>query len=65
ERWGESGVAVVVPRNREEFNAADLIAFCQDNLARYKIPKRAVLWDELPRNAAGKVLKRLLRDEIV
>lgn len=65
ERWGESGVAVVVPRSREEFNAEDLIAFCQDNLARYKIPKRAVLWEELPRNAAGKVLKRLLRDEIV
>ena len=64
ERWGESGVAVVVPRDPQTFDPEDVIAFCQDKLARYKIPKQAVVRAELPRNAAGKVLKRVLKDEI-
>ncbi|MDF1595927.1 MAG: long-chain fatty acid--CoA ligase [Acidimicrobiia bacterium] len=64
ERWGESGLAVVVPRNPDAFDPADIIHFCDDKLARYKIPKRAVAVDELPRNAAGKVLKRQLRQEL-
>jgi fatty-acyl-CoA synthase len=64
ERWGESGLAVVVPRHPEAFDPTEIIRFCDDKLARYKIPKRAVAVDELPRNAAGKVLKRQLREEL-
>ncbi len=45
----------------ERFDAAELIRFCDEKLARYKIPKGAVIAEELPRNAAGKVLKRNLR----
>jgi fatty-acyl-CoA synthase len=62
DKWGESGMAVVVPRDADAFDADDLIAFCDGKLARYKIPKAAVTTDELPRNAAGKVLKRELRE---
>ena len=64
DRWGESGLAVVVPRDADTFDPADIIHFCDDKLARYKIPKRAIAVDELPRNAAGKVLKRRLREEL-
>lgn len=64
DRWGESGVAVVVPRDPRAFAADDLLAFCHGKLAAYKIPRRVVLWEELPRNAAGKVLKRELKAEI-
>lgn len=64
ERWGEVGLAVVVPRDRASFDPDDLIDFCDGKLARYKIPKRVTTIDELPRNAAGKVLKRELRDEL-
>jgi len=64
ERWGEVGIAVVVPRDVDVFEAAELLAFCGGKLARYKIPKRAVTVEELPRNAAGKVLKRQLKDEL-
>jgi len=63
-RWGEVGVAVVVPRDTKVFDADELLGFCDGRLARYKIPKRAVVVDELPRNAAGKVLKRVLRDTL-
>ena len=60
ERWGEVGMAVVVPREADSLDEDDLIAFCADKLAKYKIPKLVTAIDELPRNAAGKVLKREL-----
>jgi len=61
ERWGEAGVAVVVPRDPATFDATELLAFLEGRLARYKHPKRVIVVDELPRNAAGKVLRRQLR----
>ena len=41
---------------------AELIAFCGDRLARFKLPTRLEFVDALPRNATGKVLKFELRD---
>ncbi len=64
ERWGEVGMAVVVPRDAAGFDAAEILAFCDDKLARYKIPKQVATVGELPRNAAGKVLKRELRESL-
>ncbi len=64
ERWGEVPMAIVVTRPGMTSSAQDLIAFCEDKLARYKIPKSVQFADTLPRNAAGKVLKRLLRERI-
>ncbi len=64
ERWGEAGLAIVVPRDPAGFDAEELLQFCDEKLARYKIPKQVVMAKELPRNAAGKVLKRTLRDEL-
>jgi len=61
ERWGESGVAVVVPRDASSFDPAGLIGFLDGKVARYKVPARVEVAAELPRNAAGKVLKRELR----
>ena len=43
----------------------ELIAHCKDSLASYKKPKQVVFVDELPRNAAGKILKRELRDDVI
>ncbi|MFZ0493818.1 MAG: long-chain fatty acid--CoA ligase [Acidimicrobiia bacterium] len=60
DRWGEVGLAIIVPRDENSFDPDDVIAFCEGKLARYKIPKHIVATDELPRNAAGKVLKRQL-----
>ncbi len=65
ERWGEVGMAVVVPRDAASFDGADLLGFCDDQLARYKIPKHVTTIDVLPRNAAGKVLKRELRESLL
>jgi fatty-acyl-CoA synthase len=64
DKWDEVGCAVVVKSRDSEMSEDDLIHFCQDKLARFKIPKHVVFMDELPRNATGKVLKRVLKDQI-
>ena len=61
-RWGESGVAFVIPAAGADPDPASLLAFCAQHLARYKVPTDVVLLDELPRNATGKVLKAPLRE---
>jgi acyl-CoA synthetase (AMP-forming)/AMP-acid ligase II len=61
-RWVETPLAVVVPAPDAEVGEEELIAFCRERLAGYKKPAAVVFVDELPRNAAGKVLKRQLRD---
>lgn len=61
-RWGESGVAFVVPAAGAGLDPASLLDFCAERLARYKVPTDVVLLDELPRNATGKVLKAPLRE---
>jgi long-chain acyl-CoA synthetase len=60
ERWGEAVHAVVVPR--DAVTAGELIAWCQEAIAGYKVPKAIDLRVEpLPKSGAGKVLKRELR----
>jgi malonyl-CoA/methylmalonyl-CoA synthetase len=59
--FGEGVTAVVVPQPSIELSEADLINSLQARLARYKVPKRVLFVDELPRNAMGKVQKNVLR----
>jgi fatty-acyl-CoA synthase len=61
-RWIEAVTAAVVLREGEDVSEADVIAFCRERLAGFKVPKYVVLLDELPKNASGKLLKRELRD---
>lgn len=61
-RWGESGVALVVPRGA--FDAEVLRRHCQARLAKYKCPARFVAVDAIPRSAAGKILKPALRQRL-
>lgn len=57
ETWGEVGVAFVVRRPDTSVGGEELVAFLQDRVARYKIPKEIVFTEELPRTPYGKVLK--------
>lgn len=54
---GEVGVAFVVPRPGASVSPEDVIAWSRENMANYKVPRRVVMVDDLPRNASGKVLK--------
>ncbi|RJR30703.1 MAG: long-chain-fatty-acid--CoA ligase [Desulfobacteraceae bacterium] len=62
-QWGETPLAVVVLKKNTEPPGADgLMEFLREKLAGYKLPRGGIVFaGELPRNAAGKVLKRELR----
>ncbi len=64
-RWGEVGKACVVLKPGSEASEAELIAHMQQHLARYKVPKSVEFLPELPISAAGKILKRELREQFV
>lgn len=62
--WGEAVIAFVSLKRGEQTTAAELKAFCTEQLSGYKIPKEFNFRDELPKNATGKILHRALRDEL-
>ena len=62
-RLGEVGVAVIVRRPDVALEADAVVAYCRERLANFKVPKRVVFVDALPRNPSGKVLKGVLRDD--
>jgi fatty-acyl-CoA synthase len=64
-RWGEVGWAVVVPRPGAALDADDLLAFAALQLARYKLPRRVIAAEALPKTAAGKIDKPALRRAFV
>jgi len=57
-RWGERGVAVVALREGGTAGADDLIAYCRERLAAFKVPKEVRFVDALPRSGMNKVLKK-------
>jgi long-chain acyl-CoA synthetase len=57
---GEAVKAFVVPKPGSSLDEESLIDFCLDHLARYKCPSKVLIVDELPRNAAGKLVRRQL-----
>jgi acyl-CoA synthetase (AMP-forming)/AMP-acid ligase II len=65
ERWGESGLAVLALTPEAELDRQTVQEYCVERLAKFKVPADIAIVDVLPRNAAGKVLKRELRDRFV
>ena len=61
ERWGEVPRAFVTLRPAQSVEVAALEAFVADRLARFKVPKRIDVVDELPKGGSGKILKNVLR----
>jgi malonyl-CoA/methylmalonyl-CoA synthetase len=60
--FGEAVVAVVVPESGSGLVEGSIIAAAKDQLANFKVPKRVVFIDDLPRNAMSKVQKNVLRE---
>lgn len=62
-RWGETGAAWLVPRPGARPDPGAVLAFCRERLAAYKVPRHVTIADDLPRTAAGKVQKHVLRQD--
>lgn len=64
DKWGETVTAYLVVRDGESVSAGELHAMCEKRLAKYKIPRAFHFRDDLPKNASGKLLKRVLREQV-
>jgi len=60
---GEQVAVAVVPKAGQPLSADEVIAYCRENIAAYKVPARVDVVSELPKSATGKILKRILRDQ--
>jgi fatty-acyl-CoA synthase len=63
EKWGEVGIMITVLEKGRSASEAELQAFCQERLARYKVPKAFVFVDALPYSPYGKVMKQELKKQ--
>lgn len=63
-QWGERVVAVVVLKAGAQLTPEELQRHCRAHLAGFKVPRQLLTREGLPRNPSGKVLKRVLRDEL-
>ena len=61
DHWGETPCAFVVLKDDDAATEDEIIEFCRNNMARYKVPKN-VIFGELPKTSTGKVQKFVLRD---
>ena len=61
DKWGETPCAFVELKPGEDVSAAELIAWCRERLAAYKLP-RHIVFGELPKTSTGKIQKFLLRE---
>lgn len=61
EKWIEAVTAIVVPKRGEKITEEEIIQLCRQNLAPFKVPKKVVFVEELPKTPTGKILKRELR----
>ncbi|MEH7250754.1 long-chain fatty acid--CoA ligase [Neobacillus niacini] len=61
-KWGEVPKAFIVAKIGGNITELELLSFCKEKLAKYKVPQEIEFVNELPRNPSGKVLKRQLRE---
>lgn len=62
--WGEIVAVAIVPKDNQTVTEQQLIAYCKEHLASYKIPKKFLFVDELPRSTSGKLLKDYLKETL-
>jgi len=63
-RRGEVPLAVIALKAGASVSAPELAAYCRERLANFKVPRKVIFRESLPRSGTGKILKRLLRKEL-
>jgi len=65
EKLGEVPVVFVVPKDEAEFEPDDLLDYCSEYLARYKVPDEVVITDAIPRTGSGKTMRFKLQEQLL
>ncbi len=63
EKWGESVKAMVVLKEGAKLTEQDIIEWCKGKMARYRVPRSVDFVTDFPRTAAGKVQKKVVREQ--
>lgn len=61
-KWGKTGKAFVVQKEVADLTEEEAVRFCAGRVAKFKIPKYVKFIDRIPENAAGKIMRHLLKD---
>jgi acyl-CoA synthetase (AMP-forming)/AMP-acid ligase II len=61
DEWGEQVIAVLVPKNGKDVTEEEIISYCREHLAGYKVPRSIEFRNELPETDTGKILKKLIK----
>ena len=64
EKWGESVCAAVILKENESLTEEEIIAYCRENIASYKKPRKVIFCESFPRNALGKIQKGELKSMV-
>ncbi len=62
-KWVEAVTAIVVPRKGEKIKEDEIIELCKKHLSPFKVPKKVIFIEALPKSPTGKILKRELREQ--
>lgn len=63
ERWSEAVTAFVIPKPDAAVTEEEIISLCRSKMARFKVPKKVIFLNEMPRSSVGKVLKYKIKQE--
>ncbi|WP_027365040.1 AMP-binding protein [Desulfotruncus alcoholivorax] len=63
--WSEAVTAHIVLKPGQESTAEEIIEFCKEHLAGYKVPKQVTFWSQLPMSPSGKIIKRKIKEEML
>ncbi|UXM96546.1 acyl-CoA synthetase (plasmid) [Bartonella sp. HY329] len=61
-KWGEVGIAICVAHKGCIIDESAIISFLEPKIARYKLPKKVLFWESLPKSAYGKITKKMVRE---
>jgi fatty-acyl-CoA synthase len=62
--WGEVGIAICVLQPDARLDGVELRSWLDGKVSRYKLPKKFLFWEEMPKSAYGKIAKKLIREEL-
>lgn len=63
--YGETVTACLVTIAERQIDASDIKRFCKEHIASYKVPKKIIFVENLPKSSAGKILKRVIRNDFM